>query len=178
MRPLWPPPGSPCPPGALPIPGAAPALLHNTWPRSPGAVPPLAPLLSMSLIGNISLQGPSTGDCPGLARQKQGRAMLGCEPEAPLKLPPSLGPAGTSPLCPGAVAPSKVAHQSPSCLSSPLPLARHKERIWLGSGREDGKARPGSPWGCGTCQPWLCQGNGHLPTPSTPFHLPELSPSI
>lgn len=180
MQPLGPPPGSPCPPGALPIPRAAPALLYNMWPRSPGAVPLLALLLSMSLFGNISQWGPSAGDCPGLARRKQGSAVLGCEPEAPLKLPPGPGPTGASPLCPGAVAPSKVAHQSPSCLSSPPPSARHKERIWLGSSREDGEAGPGPPrgWGSGTCQPWLCWGDGHLPAPSTPFLLPELSPSI
>lgn len=62
---------------ALPIPRAAPALLYNPWPRSPGAVLPLATLLTTSLIGNISQWGPSTGDCPGLARQKQCSTMLG-----------------------------------------------------------------------------------------------------
>lgn len=77
----------------------------------------------------------------------------------PLKLPPVPGPDGASLLCPGAVALSKVAHQSPSCLSSPLPPARHKERIWLGTGREGGEAGPGPlqvlGWGSGTCPPWL-----------------------
>lgn len=50
--------------------------------------------------------------------------MLGCEPEAPLKQPPSPGPAGASLLCPEAVASSRAAHQSPSC---PTTLARHTE---------------------------------------------------
>lgn len=62
---------------ALPIPRAAPAVLYKPWPRSPGAVLPLATLLSTSLIGNISQWGVSTGDCPGLARQKQCSTMLG-----------------------------------------------------------------------------------------------------
>lgn len=142
MQPPQATPGSPCPPDTLPIPRAALALLYNTWP-DPRPVPPPAPLLSVSLIGNISQQGTSAGDCPSRARRKQGSAVLGCEPEAPLKLPPGPGPAGASPLCPGAVAPSKEAHQSSSCLSIPPPRPGTKRQFGQGVAGEMGRQGQG-----------------------------------
>lgn len=105
---------------------------------SPGAVPPLTLLLSISLIWNMSQPEPSAGACPSLSGHSQGSAVLGWEPDAPLKLLPGSGPAAASPLCPEAVAPSRAAHQSPSCLSSPAQR---------GSGREEGQAGPGPPRG-------------------------------
>lgn len=57
-------------------------------------------LLSISLLGTYHSRSQVLGDCPGLTRHKQGSAMLGCKPEAPLKWPPGPGPTDASPLCP------------------------------------------------------------------------------
>lgn len=78
------------------------------------------PLLSISLIGNISQQEPNAGDCPGLTRHKQGSATLGCEPEAPLKWL-----LAQAPLVPPCCA-QKLWHQAEQYIKAlPAPAAHH-----------------------------------------------------